>query len=50
MHAAAQNGDTEMVRDLTEHHADPKARNDEGKTAADLAEEKGREAIVKMLS
>jgi ankyrin repeat protein len=39
-----------MVRDLIEHHADPKTKNDDGKTPADIAGEKGHEAMVKLLS
>jgi ankyrin repeat protein len=35
---------------LIEYHADPKATNDEGKTAADLAAEKGHTEIAAMLS
>lgn len=50
LHAAAQNGEAEMVRDLIKYHADAKATNDDGKTPADLAKEKGHEAIAKMLS
>jgi uncharacterized protein len=49
IHAAAQNGDRAMVQLLLEHGADPKIANDEGKTAAMVAREKGHGEIAEML-
>jgi ankyrin repeat protein len=50
LHEAAQIGDLEMVRDLLQHRADPQARNNDGKTPADMAAAKGHEEILKLLS
>jgi uncharacterized protein len=50
IHAAAQNGDRAMVELLLEHHADPKLANNEGKTAAMVAREKGHEEIAALLA
>ncbi len=49
IHAAAQNGDRAMVELLLKHGADPKLANDEGKTPAMVAKEKGHEEIAAML-
>jgi ankyrin repeat protein len=49
IHAAAQNGDRPMVELLLKHHADPRLANDEGKTAAIVAREKGHEELVGLL-
>ena len=49
LHAAAQNGDRAMVELLLEHGADPQASNDEGKTAASLAREKGHTDIMALV-
>jgi uncharacterized protein len=49
IHAAAQNGDRPMVELLLKHHADPKLANDEGKTPAMVAKEKGHEEIAALL-
>ena len=49
LHAAAQNGDRPMVELLLKHHADPRLANDEGKTAAIVAREKGHEELVDLL-
>ena len=49
LHAAAQNGDRPMVELLLQHHADPRLANDEGKTAAIVAREKGHEELVDLL-
>jgi ankyrin repeat protein len=38
-----------MVELLLKHHADPKLANDEGKTPATVAREKGHEAIAALL-
>src|SRR5712692_4219339 len=46
IHAAAQNGDRPMVELLLKHHADPKLANDQGKTSAMVAREKGHEEIA----
>jgi uncharacterized protein len=49
IHAAAQNGDLGMVELLLGHGADPTLANDAGKTAADVAREKGHEEIAALL-
>src|SRR6266849_9472009 len=49
IHAAAQNGDRPMVELLLKHHADPKLANDEGRTSAMVAREKGHEEIATLL-
>ena len=49
IHAAAQNGDRPMVELLLRHHADSKIANDEGKTPAMVAREKGYEQIAALL-
>ena len=49
IHAAAQNGDRPMVELLLKHRADPKLTNDDGKTAAMVAREKGHEQIAALL-
>ena len=49
IHAAAQNGDRPMVELLLKHGADPKLANDEGKTPAMIAREKGHEKIATLL-
>ncbi len=46
IHSAAQNGDRAMVELLLQHNADPKLANDEGKTPAAVAREKGYEEIA----
>ncbi len=49
IHAAAQNGDRPMVELLLKHHADPKLANDEGKTSAMVARDKGHAEIATLL-
>jgi ankyrin repeat protein len=49
IHAAAQNGDRPMVELLLKHRADPKLANDEGKTSAMVAREKGHAEIATLL-
>lgn len=49
IHAAAQNGDRPMVELLLEHGADPKPVNDQGKTSAMVAREKGHAEIATLL-
>jgi uncharacterized protein len=49
IHAAAQNGDRPMVELLLTYHADPRLANDEGKTPAVVAREKGHEEIAALL-
>ena len=49
IHAAAQNGDRPMVELLLEHGADPKLVNDQGKTSALVAREKGHAEIATLL-
>ena len=49
IHAAAQNGDRAMVELLLKHHADPKLTNNDGKTPAMVAREKGHEEMAALL-
>ena len=49
IHAAAQNGDRAMVELMLKHGADPKLANDQGKTSADVAREKGHTEIAALL-
>jgi ankyrin repeat protein len=49
LHAAAQNGDRPMVELLLKHRADPKLVNDQGKTSAMVAREKGHAEIAALL-
>jgi uncharacterized protein len=49
IHAAAQNGDRPMVELLLQHGADPKLVNDQGKTSAMVAGEKGHAEIATLL-
>jgi ankyrin repeat protein len=49
IHAAAQNGDRPMVELLFQHGADPKLVNDQGKTSAMVAREKGHAEIATLL-
>ena len=49
IHAAAQNGDRPMVELLLQHGADPKRVNDQGKTSAMVAREKGHAEIAALL-
>jgi len=49
IHAAAQNGDRPMVELLLKHRADPKLVNDQGKTSAMVAREKGHAEIAALL-
>jgi len=49
IHAAAQNGDQAMAELLLRFGADAKIANDDGKTAAMIAREKGRGELVRML-
>jgi uncharacterized protein len=49
IHAAAQNGDRPMVQLLLQHGADPKRVNDQGKTSAMVAREKGHAEIATLL-
>ena len=50
LHAAADNGDEEMIKILLQHGADPLAQNDDGKTPAQIAQLKGRDKAVQLLS
>jgi len=49
IHAAAQNGDRPMVELLLQHGADRKLVNDQGKTSAMVAGEKGHAEIATLL-
>lgn len=46
LHAAAMNGDDAMVDALLKAGADAGLRSDEGKTAADMAHEKGHQSVA----
>ncbi len=47
---AALIGDKEMVKVLLEYGADPQVRSDNGKTPAEMAQAKGHDEIVKLLT
>jgi ankyrin repeat protein len=49
IHAAAQNGDRPMVELLLKYGADPKLANDQGKTSAMVAREKGHAEMAALL-
>ncbi len=49
LHAAAFNGDVPMSECLLAHGADPSLKSDDGKTAIDVAIEKGHGAVVDLL-
>lgn len=49
LHGAALRGDAELARWLLAQGADPHARDDEGKTALQRAEEAGHEAVAAVL-
>lgn len=46
---AAAHGDLEILKDLLDHGADPNPRNEEGKSALALAEEKGQAEAAALL-
>jgi ankyrin repeat protein len=50
LHAAADNGDEEMIKILLQHGADPLAQNDDGKIPAQIAQLKGRDKALQLLS
>lgn len=50
LHAAAARGSLELINLLLQHGADPSAPNNEGKTAFDLATEKGQNEAARTLS
>jgi uncharacterized protein len=50
LHAAADNGDEEMITILLQHGADARAQNDDGKTPAQIAQLKGRDKALQLLS
>jgi len=50
LHAAADNGDEEMIKILLQHDADLLAQNDDGKTPADIAQLKGHDKALLLLS
>jgi ankyrin repeat protein len=49
LHTAAFTGDLESIRLLLERGADPSLRLDDGKTAIDIARERGHEEAARML-
>jgi uncharacterized protein len=49
LHAAAQNGDVELARLLIERGADPALATDDGRRAADLANERGNDQVLALL-
>ena len=50
LHAAAQNGDLELVELLLEFGADPSSETDDGRTSERLARDAGHEACAERLS
>lgn len=50
LHEAAQRGHVEMVALLLAHGADVEVRTDDDKSALDLAREKGRDEVVRLLA
>jgi uncharacterized protein len=50
LHAAADNGDEEMIKILLQHGADRLAQSDDGKTPAQIAQLKGHEKALQLLS
>jgi uncharacterized protein len=50
LHAAADYGDEEMIKILLQHGADPLTQNDDGKTPAQIAQLKGRDNALQLLS
>ncbi|HKR85209.1 MAG TPA: ankyrin repeat domain-containing protein [Terriglobales bacterium] len=50
LHSAADNGDEEMVKILLQHGADPLTQSDDGKTPAQIAQLKGRDKALQLLS
>ena len=50
LHAAADHGDEEMIKILLQHGADPLTQNDDGKTPAQIAQLKGRDKALELLS
>jgi len=50
LHAAADNGDLEMIKILLQNGADRLAQNDDGKTPAQIAQLKGRDQALQLLS
>ena len=50
LHSAANDGDEEMIKILLQHGADPLAQSDDGKTPAQIAQLKGRDKALQLLS
>ena len=50
LHSAADNGDLEMIKILLEHGADRLTQSDDGKTPAQIAQLKGRDQALQLLS
>jgi ankyrin repeat protein len=50
LHEAANQGNREMAECLLRHGADPAAGNDEGKTAIEIANERGHTELAQMFS
>jgi len=49
LHAAAQHGDQAMVELLLKYGANPNAKNDDGVTADQIAQEKGHSDLAERL-
>ena len=49
LHAAAQRGNSELIKALLEHGASPAQASDDGKTALDFAKESGDEESIERL-
>jgi ankyrin repeat protein len=50
LHAAAQNGNLEIIEILLQNGADPSIKNEEGVTALDLARKQNRTDVVNRLA
>ncbi len=49
LHAAAQNGNMDLVQLLLAHGADPTARTNDGRSAMDFAKEGGHTDVARLL-
>jgi ankyrin repeat protein len=49
LHAAAQNGDAAMARDLLDHGAAVDPATEDGRTALTIAEEQGHDEVAALL-
>ena len=49
LHAAAQNGDAAMARDLLDHGAEVDPPTEDGRTALGIADEQGHDDVAALL-